>query len=88
MIDLIEGFSIGETMFIKHPNEDKIINLLAYAEIRPCSVNKTHIDLYVDALKPGVDRGKPEVIFVYKDEAERDFRFKELCRTVGIFGNN
>ena len=58
-----------EPIFIS--NGETTFNLLDYPYIHACTINKDHIDFYKVAPVPG-ERGQPDIIFKYKDEAERD----------------
>lgn len=69
-------------MFIKHPTERTILDISRYAEIRPCSVNVTHVDFYLEPMNPKKERGNPDYIFVFDTQVARDNWFKKFSAKV------
>lgn len=65
-------------MFIKNPTTAGIINIDRYGEIRPCSINPTHVDFYIDPVPHDKERGKPDFTLIFDDQADRDAWFKKF----------
>lgn len=69
-------------MFIKHPLEDGLLEVSRYAQIKPCTVNVTHVDFYLTPHDPKKKRGKPDYILVFDTQKERDVWFKKLVKEI------
>lgn len=65
------------SIFVKNPNDESLINVSMYSDIRPCTVNKTHVDFYLEPMEEG-KRGKPDFTVVLGSERERDEWVKTL----------
>lgn len=65
-------------IFIKNPLEPGMIEISRYGQIKPCTVNLTHVDFYLKPLKKGQKRGKPEFILSFDTQKERDIWFKKF----------
>ena len=70
------------SMFIKHPLETGVLEISRYAQIKPCTVNLTHVDFYLTPHNPKKKRGNPDYILVFDDQKERDAWFKKFSNSV------
>lgn len=59
-------------VFIKHPTQNAALEISRYGEIKPCTVNLTHLDFYLTPHDPEKERGEPNYIIEFPDQEERD----------------
>jgi hypothetical protein len=60
---------------LKHPTESVLVNLDKFSIIKPCSINPTHVDFYINPVKDG-ERGQPDYTIIFNTELQRDAWFK------------
>lgn len=70
-------------MWIENPTEEGVLNISEYELIKPCSINKTHVDFYRIPVNKG-ERGTPDYTLVFESEEKRDAWFKEFVESINV----
>ena len=72
-----------ERMYVQHPLNQCIFDVLKYSDIRCCNKNPTHLDFYEKPQAEG-ERGNPDFTIEFNSQHHRDLWFDQLSAEMNV----